>query len=293
MSDSTVLDSRTDAFDEQTRQAEEVLRGRLNSNWNFVKPKPFTAGNRRLSLRARPDEQAAQVTEALPGEEMAFLWMQGDWARVRTAHDGYLGWVKQAEIQTALKRGQVYPALKVTALRAHAFAGPKVSQPILAELSLGAWVWRGNAEVVEQDHHRWVPVILPGGQEAWVQEVCFDPRPEKDVTALALRFLETPYVWGGRSAWGLDCSGLTQVVYAAFGKSIPRDADQQRAFLPPVQTPQAGDLAFFPGHVGLMLDARRMVHSNATGMRVTVETLGEGEYGRRLQASLSGFGRLA
>lgn len=292
----TELDPRIHAFDETTQQAEEALRGRLTGEWHFITPKPFGCGKTRLSLRAGPEEQAAQVSEALPGEAMALLWEQGDWARVRTTHDRYLGWVKKSEIenQLALKvPGDNTTALTVTALRAHAFAGPKVSQPITAQLCLGCQVWRGNGEVVEENGRRWVPVILPDQTAAYVQEVCFSPLAEPEMTALALRFLETPYVWGGRSAWGLDCSGLTQVVYQAFGHAIPRDADQQQEFLPAVTSPQAGDLAFFPGHVGIMLDQQRLIHANATHMRVTIETFGVGDYGKRLAGSFTGFGRLA
>ncbi|MFC6800629.1 C40 family peptidase [Deinococcus caeni] len=80
-------------------------------------------------------------------------------------------------------------------------------------------------------------------------------------------------------------------MYGTFGRALPRDADQQQAALTPVQTARRGDLVFFPGHVGVMLDGRTLVHANATHMRVSVETLGEGEYGARLQADLSGFGR--
>lgn len=251
-------------------------------------PRPVVA-SRRLSLKAEPDASSAQVTEALLGEGLDLLWAtNGDWWLARTLHDAYLGWVRQEEVLEGLNW---LPGLTVQALRAHAFAGPKVSAAILAELSLGATLQRREGDVVEEDHRRWVPVRLPEGQEAWVQEVVFH-QPNESVTALARRFLDVPYVWGGRSAWGLDCSGLTQTVYAAFGKALPRDADQQQAATVPVTQAQAGDLAFFPGHVGLMLEGQRMIHANATGMRVTIETLGEGEYGQRLAASLTGFGRV-
>lgn len=136
-----------------------------------------------------------------------------------------------------------------------------------------------------------MPVWLPDGGEAWVGEAVLSPVPAGDAADFALRFLETPYVWGGRSAWGLDCSGLTQVCFAALGRALPRDADQQRAALGEVAAPRRGDLAFFPGHVGVMLDERSVVHANATRMRVSVETLGEGEYGERLARELTGFGR--
>lgn len=291
----TQLDPRQDAFDPQSRFAEArlhvpLLADQPDIDWRFVAPQQITNGNRRLSLRLRPDAESPQVTEALAGEALERLWEENDWVRVRTVHDGYLGWAAREALGVF---GEPTLDLQVTALRAHAFAGPKVSQPILAELSYGARVARGAGEVVEEQRRRWVPVVLPSGLEAWVQEICFAPLPEREMTAFALRFLETPYVWGGRSAWGLDCSGLTQLVCGAYGKALPRDADQQQEGLGKVETPQAGDLAFFEGHVGLMLDERRMIHANATHMRVTIETLGEGEYGARLAASCTGFGRLA
>ena len=282
------LDSRTHAFDAQTRIADVALQGQLNGpDWKWVTPNPAVA-LRRTTFKASTDGQSAQVTEALPGERLEVLWSDEGWLRARTVQDGYLGWVAAADVA----EGAVWnPNLTVRALRAHAFAGPKVSSSILAELCLGATLERRNEEVVVADHHRWVPVFTPDGLEAWVQEVCFE-QPSENVTALGLRFLEAPYVWGGRSAWGLDCSGFTQLVYSAFGKALPRDADQQQAATLSVPEARAGDLAFFPGHVGLMLDGQRMIHSNATNMRVTIETLGEGAYGKRLAASLSGFGRV-
>lgn len=288
------FDTRQHAADPARRLAEEALRGRVEGEgWTFVTPQPVWAGAARLSLRARPEAQSPQVTEALPGEALERLWTETsaegqDWVRVRTRRDGYLGWVPEGTLLGRVPEGQ---ALEVTALRAHAFAGPKVSRAVVAELCLGARVWRAEGEVVTEERRRWVPVHLAGGEAAWVQEVAFAPLAVTDPAGFALRFLETPYVWGGRSAWGLDCSGLSGLAYAACGRDLPRDADQQQAALAAVEAPERGDLVFFPGHVGVMLDGRRLVHANATHMRVTVETLGEGEYGERLRASCTCFGR--
>ncbi|PTA69891.1 peptidase [Deinococcus arcticus] len=267
------------------------MRGQLpGEGWRYLGTRPQWAGPGRLSLLGDPEGRAEQVTEALPGEPLALLWENREgWARVRTAHDSYLGWVRAGDLQPQPPGAERLP---VTALRAHAYAEPGIRHALVGELALGAQVGTRAGEVVEENGRRWVPVTLAGGADAWVQAAAFAPVPG-DVADLALRFLDAPYVWGGRSAWGLDCSGLTQVVYAAHGRALPRDADQQQAALQAVDTAQRGDLAFFPGHVGLMLDDRRMVHANATHMRVTVETLGEGEYGTRLQQSLEGFGRWA
>ena len=242
---------------------------------------------KRLSLRAAPEVGAAQVSEALPGESLDILAQEGDWLWGRTRHDGYLGWMRREGVVD----GTWSPDLRVTARRAHAYAGPRVSAPVVAELCWGSELRRAAGEAVTEQHRVWWPVELPGGEAAWVQSVVCRPEQVTDVADFALDFVGTPYVWGGRSAWGLDCSGLTQLAYAACGRALPRDADQQEAALHRVEQPRRGDLAFFPGHVGLMLDERRMVHANATAMAVTVDVLGEGEYPARLLASLRGYGR--
>ncbi|CAM3601061.1 C40 family peptidase [Deinococcus frigens] len=281
-------DPRTHAYLANTRLAEEALRGQLGGgDWTYVSPRPRAAAAR-LGLRARPRPDAPQVTEALPGEALELLWEGADgWVYVRTVHDGYLGWTP-ADGLTELLNGET---AGITVPRAHAFARPRVSQPIVAELCLGARVKRTPDDLVMEGGRRWARVWWRGDSDGWVGEAALSPTLDPDPAALALRFLDAPYVWGGRSAWGLDCSGLTQLVFGTFGRAIPRDADQQQRALEAVTTPRRGDLAFFPGHVGLMLDARQMVHANATHMRVTVETFGEGDYGQRLAANCSGFGR--
>lgn len=98
--------------------------------------------------------------------------------------------------------------------------------------------------------------------------------PEKDHVATALKFLETPYCWGGRSGFGIDCSGLVQVSLARAGIAVPRDTeDQEHAVGKPVNDLQRGDLAYFKGHVGIMTDAENILHANAFHMKVCVEPL--------------------
>ncbi|UQN06054.1 NlpC/P60 family protein [Deinococcus sp. QL22] len=289
MTAAPTLDPRLHAYDPERRLAEASLEGQVEGeDWRWLTAKAGWAGNARLSLRAAPDEGAEQVSEALPGEAVSVLWREAGWAWVKTGHDRYPGWVRAAGVLNGFPTGET---LTVTALRAHAYARPKVSAPLVAELCFGAVVVQDSGESVTEGGRVWRPVLLPDGAAAWVQAVCFLPVAGGDVADFALRFLEVPYVWGGRSAWGLDCSGLSQLAYAAFGRAMARDADLQQVELTAVAEPIRGDLAFFPGHVGIMLDERRMVHANATHMRVTVETFGEGDYGTRLAASCKGFGR--
>ncbi|GAA4021264.1 C40 family peptidase [Deinococcus rubellus] len=281
------LDPRIHAYDDTGRLAETALLGRLDQSFTFVEPTLAWTGPARLSLHARPDLTSPQVTEALPGEALEVVVRRADgWAWLRTRADGYLGFARTAGV---VAHAPADP-LAVTALRGHVYAQPSIKSPLVSELCLGAQVSAAGDEVTEHGR-RWRPVEGGGGNGGWVQAVCFEPLPDADPAALALRFLAAPYVWGGRSAWGLDCSGLAQLVFGVFGQRLPRDADQQQAALTVVDSARRSDLAFFPGHVGIMLDGKKMVHANAGWMAVSVETLGEGEYGKRLQAELLGFGR--
>ena len=100
---------------------------------------------------------------------------------------------------------------------------------------------------------------------------------ETDAAGVALRFLGAPYLWGGRESLGLDCSGLVQQALAACGKACPRDTDMQAGIGVAVAPGDLarGDLVFWKGHVGMMLDAERMVHANGHHMATVVEPLAE------------------
>ena len=122
---------------------------------------------------------------------------------------------------------------------------------------------------------------LPQGDDLWVPAPHVAPlgavAPDFVAAALALRGV--PYLWGGRTPLGLDCSGLVQLVLAGAGMVAPRDSDQQAATLGTVIDegvgPERGDVVFFPGHVGLMVDAGHLVHANAFAMAVSVDPLAE------------------
>lgn len=236
-------------------------------------------------LHREPAQDAETVSEVLLGEAVEPLETRaGGWQRIRLATDDYEGWVRFAgSMPTPRPDGSPTP---VTALRGHLYARPTVAAPVLARLSLGSRVWLGQ-ESYEEDGRLWQRLQWP---EGWVQRCIFDPLPPT-LRELGLQFIGTPYRWGGRSAWGIDCSGLMGVLHAAYGLQLPRDSGAQRAALPVVSDPQAGDLAFFPGHVGLMLDERRMLNATSYHMAVAVDTLGEGDYGGRLARDLLGFGR--
>ncbi|ULH15827.1 SH3 domain-containing protein [Deinococcus sp. KNUC1210] len=275
------LDQRIHAVNSERGVVEAALAQQFPA-FTPLTPRPASAAGH-LGLHARPDAQAAQVTEALYGEALEVLEeLEGGWAWVRTVHDGYLGYTRSEGL------GEARPApLKITALRAHLYAAPSIKAPLLSRLSSGA----GLQVLGDQEQHGeygWWRVAYRD-REGFVRTSATDPQEPRSGEDFLRQYLGVPYVWGGRSAWGIDCSGLAQLMTRL---PLPRDADQQRDFLPTTQTPRLGDLAFFPGHVGIMLDERRMIHANATHMAVSIETLGEGSYGRKLAQTLTGFGRV-
>ncbi|MFC4453300.1 SH3 domain-containing protein [Deinococcus sonorensis] len=277
------LDRRIHAHHPERRTADAALIPQLEGEWTALSPTPAWADDL-LSLRASPDETAAQVSEALPGERMELLEvLPGGWSWVRTTHDSYLGYARSSGLSTTPPTLSV----PVTVLRGHVYAAPRIQAQVLGRLGYGAVLSVQQPEPEQHGAYRWWRVRY-GGTDGYVRTSVTEPQQTPGADLLH-KFLGVPYLWGGRSAWGIDCSGLMQL---ASGYPLPRDADQQQAYLSPVDTPQAGDLVFFPGHVGYMLDERRVLHANATHMAVSIETLGEGEYGRQLADSVSGYGRM-
>ena len=175
----------------------------------------------RTPLFGSPSEGAETVSEVGFGEPVDVYDAQGEFVRAAAQRDGYLGWIPAAALGALSE-----PTHRFTALRGHVYAGPKVEASWLLDLFYGAPL------CVLGEADGWSQVALAEGH-GYVHTLQLEPRaplqrPDPEaITRLALRFLDAPYVWGGVSAWGLDCSGLVQSVYGAFGVALPRDADQQ------------------------------------------------------------------
>jgi cell wall-associated NlpC family hydrolase len=130
---------------------------------------------------------------------------------------------------------------------------------------------RVNAVGVETDP--WLTLARGG----FIKTASTRPFETKDPVEIAARFMHAPYLWGGKTALGIDCSGIIQVAFQAVGKKCPRDSNLQEAelghTLPDGAPLQRGDLIFFKGHVGIMLDETNLLHASATWMRVVTEPL--------------------
>jgi len=218
-------------------------------------------------LRAAPRPDAGLLTETLKGERVIVYDTNGEgWAWGQLASDGYVGWLPD----NALAAPGPEPTHKVAALRTLVFPGPSIKMPPLEALPLGARL--AIARVEDR-----LAVTHAG---AYVPAVHLAPlsRYETDFVAVAERFLGTPYLWGGKTALGLDCSGLVQVALTACGMSCPRDSDMQEkavgtAVAADPSALRRGDLIFWKGHVAIVRDRDTLLHANAYHMAVAIEPL--------------------
>lgn len=225
-------------------------------------------------LLEEPQDGIAQTSEMIRGERFRILEERDSWLRAENAFDGHVGWLPPGTAH----REPADPTHRVRALRADLHPGPTHRAPPVATLSFGSLVTLdGRAENgwVGTDDGLW---LFAG----WLEPV--DAAPATDHIATALRFLETPYVWGGRSSFGIDCSGLVLTAMAAAGTVSHHSSGMQRkdgqlgAWLSEdgrgVEY-RRGDIVFFPGHVGLMVDGTNLLHATVFTMSVVIEPLSE------------------
>jgi cell wall-associated NlpC family hydrolase len=262
---------------------------RIGFKVNFLEPTTQYVSAGRAFLRKSGDAKAEVVSEAVYGEEIRIYDKQGNFCRVATARDSYFGWMSVADLGHSVPA----PTHRFSAPRGHVFAAPSVAAERLFELAYGSAL-----HVVRQEGE-WCKVKL-SKLEGYVRGTLLQTLPSrllfkpKALITLAARFLEAPYVWGGTTAWGLDCSGLAQSVYGAFGVSLPRDADQQAEVGESVSFEDArpADLIFFPGHVALSMGGTKFIHANAHHMRVTMDDFEKSDYAKNLREQITGLKRL-
>jgi cell wall-associated NlpC family hydrolase len=245
--------------------ADERLEGLVRAE-RFVQTQSMRCTQAIAAIHEAPDAESRQADELLFGEGFEVLESKDGWAWGQSRRDGYVGFVRAEALGAAGEE----PTHRVGALRTYGFSRPDLKSRVASLVSMNSLVRAGEVKGGYVD----------AGEAGWIYADHLRPIGlfETDPVAVAERFLGAPYLWGGRSSLGLDCSGLVQMAFQAVGRACPRDTDQQMAaFAEAPGRPDLvrGDLVFWRGHMGMMLDAERMIHANAFHMAVAVEPVDE------------------
>jgi len=245
--------------------AAKYLEGTVRAA-RFVAGEEFEISQAIAPLRSGPSADAELATQALLGERVTIYDRNGEgfaWGQLNG--DGYVGWLPDR----ALAKPGAPATHKVTAISTFAFPGPSIKLSPVDALVMGTTL----------------AVIREEGAFAVTRQNWYLPRQHldgidtmaEDFVAVAERLIGTPYLWGGKSSLGIDCSGLVQVALNAAGTGCPRDSDMQRDGLGraldavEARLLQRGDLIFWNGHVAIARDAETIVHANAHHMATAVE----------------------
>jgi cell wall-associated NlpC family hydrolase len=245
--------------------AAKYLEGKVEAA-RFVTGEEFEVTEAIAPLREAPSADATLLTQALKGEQVTIYDHNGEgWAWGQLNSDGYVGWLPEY----GLARPTAVLTHKVIAIRTLAFPGPSIKLPPSDALPMGARV-----AVAREDG---AFAVTRDGDYLPRQHLAPLDKHASDFVAIAERFVGTPYLWGGKSNLGIDCSGLVQVSLNAAGTGCPRDSDMQQDGLgrelntAESKRLQRGDLIFWKGHVAIARDAQTIVHANAHHMATVIE----------------------
>ena len=240
------------------------------------------------NMYSKPTDKSDVVSQAIYGSNVKLLRAQGEWSKIETP-DRYRGWTPSRYLRIILT-GDGYatagPTVQVESLFANIYAEPDVTKhkpvvtiPFEAKLEVVSEDPKASGKDHQESHEGWLHVRLAGQTLAWIQasDVVAEPKPLtiQESIELAKRFIGLPYLWGGRSSYGFDCAGFTQMLVRARGINMPRDADQQAAWKGVARIErkglQAGDLLFFGAsekgidHTGMYIGDGQFIHDTTSG----------------------------
>jgi cell wall-associated NlpC family hydrolase len=237
------------------------LKGKVEAA-RFVEGEKLMSLRGHTAMRARPESHCSQETELLCGELFTVYEHKNGWAWGQIASDGYVGYVYDVSLRPFTE-----PTHRITAPSTPLLLHPDVKAATLNLLPMNALLRLGQQQG---------DFFYTGEGFVSYRHVAPMTHHAADFVAVAEGFLHVPYVWGGKTVAGLDCSGLIQTALQAAGIHAPRDTDmQEKALGIPVDRGevQRGDLVFWKGHVGVMTDSKTLLHANAFHMEVFAEPL--------------------
>lgn len=242
------------------------LEGKVSAA-RYVEGQPMRVITETAALRGEPNPENAYDTQALFGETLMVYDVDDEgWAYAQIVRDGYVGYVSA----NALEPVTTAETHWVCAPRTPVYPGRSIKTPPLMGLPMLAQVTVRDSDGIF--------ARIEGGGCVWLHHLAAMNTPAPDFVAVAERFENAPYLWGGKTWDGVDCSGLVQIALHAAGVEAPRDTDMQAAALgsqidpgPDYANLRRGDLVFWKGHVGIMCDGQTLLHANGHHMQVARE----------------------
>lgn len=267
----TARDARLHAF--RSDLADARLKGEVSAD-RFVAGRPARISASVADIRRAPRPDAGVDTQLLFGEDVLVFENVGGWAWIQAERDGYVGYVADTVLG-----GRDHAATHVVSVpRTFLYPGPDLRFPVSGELSMGSLVAVTGSAETRGTHY----ALLPSGQAVISGHLRPVAEFAPDYVAVAESFLGTPYLWGGVSGFGIDCSGLVQLAMHMAGRQVLRDTDMQAATVGEPLDPgpdfaglRRGDLVFWKGHVAIMTDLETMIHANGHTMLVSREGMRE------------------
>jgi cell wall-associated NlpC family hydrolase len=251
--------------------ADERLKGRVEAG-RFAAGWPARVAVPVLDLYRDPRPDAGLDTQLLRGDEVTVFEEAEGWAWLQSRHDGYVGYASAAALAAA---GDA-PTHVAAVPRTFSYRDADMKSGATAAFSLGSRIAAvGHTTTRGTDY-----LVLAGGEAVIAAHFRPLDKCDRDYVAVAETLERTPYLWGGASAFGIDCSGLVQLSMRMAGRAVLRDTDMQAASIgdpvlpgPNLSGLRRGDLVFWEGHVAIMVDADGIVHANGHAMAVSREPL--------------------
>lgn len=262
--DSRVTPARTDL-------AAAHLRGQVDAP-RYVEGQARQVKTDGAPLTFAPRADARLESQLIYGEEFTVYDERDGWCWGQSSSDDYVGYVPSHALDTAIHQ----PTHRVAARSMHLYPAPDMKRPARALISLGAAVRVVDVEAGFAQ--------IATGEWVYARHLVDLEFVNGDLVGTALKFLGTPYLWGGRSAQGLDCSALLQLSLMLAGVRAPRDSDMLEASMGdavPIADGhdfaqiEDGDMVFFPGHCGLFVHGWRFLHANAFDMEVSLHSFSD------------------